>query len=373
MKQRVVYCIPSLFAAGGTERVVINKANYLVAAGYDVVIVTTDQDGRVPFFHIDDRIIRYDLGINYYKNSKRTLGKKLFYYVYNRIVHKIRLRKLLKKLCSHVVISLYMNEMSILPYIKDGSKKILEFHFSRPFFTLNKRSGIKGLVEKFQQRLDISHIRKYDRFVVLSEEDKRNWSECDNISVIYNASSVSSERLCDGGDVIAVGRLTKQKGFHRLVDVWAMVPPPFKLRIFGDGELREDLLNEIRRRNLSDRIFIEKPVQDIKTVYENSSILVMTSVFEGLPMVMIEAQSCGLPVVAFDFPCGPLDVINDGEDGFIIPNGDIDLMAKRITTLLCDAELRRAMSFNAKKNSLRFDSDIIMKKWITLFGDIVKQ
>lgn len=367
---KIVYCIPGVFASGGTERVVINKANYLVNQGYEVIIITTDQNGRAPFFALDKRVIHYDLGINYFLNAKRNPLYKIFYFVWNRILHKCKLRELLLTLKADVVVSMYMNEMSILPEINDGSKKILEFHFSRPFFKINRRSGMMGLMDMIQNKLDIAHISKYEKFIVLTEEDKENWAELTNVHVIYNASSIKGIHSSDEGDVIAVGRLTYQKGFDRLIDVWAKVHTDRKLRIYGDGELREVLNAKIKSMCLEDRISIEMPTRDILSVYSNASLLVMTSLYEGLPMVMIEAQSCGLPVISFDFPCGPKDVINDGIDGYIICNGDVEAMAEKITKLMNDDSIRIEMGKNAKKNSARFDVDYIMSQWCELFNDI---
>lgn len=372
---RIVYCIPAIYASGGTERVVINKANYLVDAGYEVAIITTDQDGRQPFFDLDKRVKHYDIGINYYKNANRNLINKFYYYIRNRRIHRKRLEDLLQALQADIAVSLYMNEMSLLPYINDGSKKILEFHFSRPFFRINRRGGLKGLVDLLQEKKDISHIRRYDRFVVLTEEDKLNWPELNNVIVIHNASSLEGIHALNNRqeDVIAVGRYTRQKGFERLIDVWEKVATKVNLRIYGDGELKESLKEKIKDKKLDDRIILEPPTKDIKRVYENSALLVMTSLYEGLPMVMIEAQSCGVPIVSFDFPCGPKDIINNGIDGFLVPDGDLDSMALKIEELLRNDDLRATMGRCAKQNSSRFNLALIMNQWCELYSSIVNQ
>lgn len=367
---KVVYCIPGIYAAGGTERVVINKANYLSSKGYDVIIITTDQNNRGVFFKLDKRVKHFDLKINYYKNSTRSLLIKLYYFFCNRILHRIRLRELLLYLKADVVISIFMNEMSILPYINDGSKKILEFHFSRPFFKINRKPGLIGVIHSIQERLDISIIKKYDKFVVLTEEDKLNWQELSNLSVIPNASSIEGEVAVHDGDVIAVGRLTAQKGFNRLIDVWSRVGVERTLKIYGAGELHEDLEKQIKALHLDKKVFLEEPTSNMQKVYSESSLLVMTSFYEGLPMVMLEAQSFGLPIVSFDFPCGPKDVIDDGKDGYIIRDGDVSAMAEKITELLQNDDMRVSMGINAKNKSVRYKQDKIMQQWCDLFDEI---
>lgn len=367
---KIVYCIPGIYASAGTERVVINKANYLVAKGYEVTIITTDQDERKTFFSLDDRVRHYDLRINYFKSRGQCFLKKFFLLLRNRRQHQKRLETLLLKLQADVVISLFGNEMGFLPYMKDGSKKLLEFHFCRPFKDFTRRRGFMGIVDSLLNRIDISYIKKYDKFVVLTEEDKANWPELSNICVIYNASSISHKPTRHNGDVIAVGRYTAQKGFERLIDVWGKVKTDKLLRIYGDGELKDFLKKKISDLNLANRVFLEAPTSNMLEVYSKASVLVMTSLYEGLPMVMIEAQSCGIPVVSFDFPCGPKDVIDDGVNGFIISNGSIDIMARRIQWLIDNDDERFAMGENAKKSSLRFDKDRIMHQWCELFENL---
>lgn len=161
---KIVYCLPSTYRMGGIERIVSGKANMFAEMGYDVIIITTDQQGKQPYFKISDKIKCYDLGINFDKNQRRRFIKKIFYYFYNAYLHKNRLKKLLMGLKADIVISTFFSEMGILPQIKDGSKKIVEFHFSRPMFRFTRRKGIKGYIDDFMMHQIIHSLRKYDRF-----------------------------------------------------------------------------------------------------------------------------------------------------------------------------------------------------------------
>ena len=259
--------------------------------------------------------------------------------------------------------------------IYDGSKKILEFHFSRPIFDIKRRKGLKGLLDKIHERLDVRHIRTYDRFVVLTEEDRRNWSELSNVSVIHNASTYSNVSANSKRDLdaIAVGRYTSQKGFANLLEVWWHLKGEYKLYIYGEGELHDKLEHKIRELNLTDRVYLMGPSKDIRTVFERASLLVMTSLYEGLPMVMIEAQTCGVPIVTYDFPCGPKDVITNGYDGYIIPWGEKELMANKISEVLNDGDLWQEMSQRAKKSAMKFSPDTIMTQWCELFEEIISK
>lgn len=120
---KIIYCLPSTCSLGGVERIILSKANWLSEMGHDVCIITTDQQGKQPYFKISNMVKCYDLGINYNRNRRRSFIKKLFYFFYNSYQHKKRLKKLLMELRADIVISTFRNEMGFLPSIKDGSKK----------------------------------------------------------------------------------------------------------------------------------------------------------------------------------------------------------------------------------------------------------
>ena len=141
----------------------------------------------------------------------------------------------------------------------------------------------------------------------------------------------------------------------------------WKLDIFGQGEWKQQLEDMIDVLKIRDSVTIHKPVKDIGSEYIRSSILVMTSHYEGFPMVMIEGMACGLPVVSFDFKCGPYDIIKDGNNGYIVTDGDIDTFAERLTKLMTEDVLRKKMSESALEISETFSEEKVMEKWIDLF------
>ena len=117
---RIAYLIAGTYNSGGMERVLANKANYLVAHGYEVIIITTDQRGQKPFFPLDQRIKCYDLGINYEENNGKSFFNKVLHYPFKQWRHKKRLSELLNKLHADVVVSMFCNDASILPQIGVG-------------------------------------------------------------------------------------------------------------------------------------------------------------------------------------------------------------------------------------------------------------
>jgi glycosyltransferase involved in cell wall biosynthesis len=360
------------------ERVLANKANYLVGHGYEVIIITTDQKNREPFFDLSPRIECYDLDINYAENNGKGFLNKILHYPFKQWKHRKRLTKLLNELKVDVVMSMFCNDVSFIGKIGDGSKKALEIHFSRFKRLQYGRQGIWKWIDAFRNRTDGKIVGKFDRFIVLTEEDKSYWGDLPNIEVIPNAKNDWGNHTAalDNKVAIAVGRYDYQKGFDRLIEAWRLVHsrlPEWKLKIVGDGELRENLEVLIDQHDLCNVVELKTPTPDILTEYLDASLLAMSSRYEGLPMVLLEAISVGLPVVAFDCKCGPKDIITDVENGFLAPEGDVHALAERIIQLMEDDELRKKMGQMAKINSERFAEPIIMAQWDRLFNDLLER
>ncbi|PRD48217.1 glycosyltransferase family 4 protein [Sphingobacterium haloxyli] len=372
----IIYCIKGTYNSGGMERVVANKANYLVAKGHNVSIITTDQQGRLPYFPLNDNIRLYDLDINYTANASRGLFVKTRQYFQKQRLHRRRLRELLKKLKADIVISMFDHDTPFLYKIKDGSKKILEIHFSRYKRRQYGRKGLWRLADVWRSRQDLQLASQYDRFVVLTEEDCGYWGYLSNIVLIPNANSFVPETKADVTckRVIAVGRYDYQKGFDELIGIWEMVHercPEWRLDIFGHGPLKDQLQAQIQKLKLESSIRLRPPVRNIEKEYCQSGLLVMTSRYEGFPMTLLEAQACGLPMVTYACKCGPRDIIVDGQNGFIVAEGNKEYMVNQIVRLIEDEDMRRAMGTRAKEMSAKFSEEKVMKQWLDLFNQLV--
>ena len=381
---KIVYHIPGTYNSGGMERVLSNKANYLTTVcNYEIIIVTTDQRGRRPFFPLDERIKQYDLGINYEENNGRSVWHKLAHYPFKQWRHRRGLTKILKTVNADITVSMFGNEVSFLTKIKDGSRKVLEIHFCKFKKLQYGRKGLWRMADVWRTRREETWIPRFDRFVVLTREDKRYWGNFPNIEVIPNACSFETDKCSalTAKNVLAVGRYCPQKGFDMLIDIWHMVHfgmPDWHLNIVGDGEQRERLERKITHYGLQESITLAKPTGDIKSYYLNSSVVALTSRYEGLPMVLLEAQAFGLPVVAFECKCGPRDLIQSGVNGFLVhiesreKVGSRQKAALRLIILMKDISLRRRMGRAAKENSKHFSQEEVMKKWINLFESLKK-
>lgn len=375
---RLVYCIHSTYNPGGMERVLLNKVRYLVAkGGYEISVVTTDQKGRPSFYPFPKEVKMTDLDINYTDDKFKDPLTKITGYFRRKRLHKQRLTAYLKEAKADIVISLYPCESSFIPSINDGSKKILEFHQCKLVRLCYDRKGIIGLTDRIRTRMDERMVRKFDRFVVLTEEDKNYWGDLPNILVIPNAALAIPDKKSDlsAKRVIAVGRFDHQKAFDRLIKAWSLISPAnrsgWRLDIFGQGEWENMLKNMISDLGLSDSVRVNRPTQSIFDEYAASSFLAMTSHYEGFPMVMIEAMACGLPVVTFDYPCGPKDIITDGVDGLIVKDGDLKAFADAMEKLMGDENLLETLASNAPKVVDRYSETKVMEQWENCFRSIL--
>ena len=375
---KLIYCTHSLCNPGGMERVLLNKVTWLCAnTDWEIKIVTTDQNGRPLFYPVPDGVVMIDLDINYSNDNDKGVLTKITGYLRRRRLHKERLTELLMREKADVVVSLYPSESSFIPYIKDGSKKVLELHFNKFFRLQYNRTGLLGLIDRWRTRQDERIVRRFDRFVVLTEEDKGYWGDMPNIQVIPNAALFMADRYADMSRkrVIAVGRLDYQKGFDRLIDAWQIVCTTglfqeWCLDIFGQGEWKDMLKARIKEYGLQNSLHLNEPTKEIAKEYADSSMLVMSSNYEGFPMVMIEAMACGLPAVPFDFKCGPKDIIRHGVNGLLVKNGDIQGLADAMMHLMADEQLRQRMSSEARKVVETYSEEVVMRKWGELFEEV---
>lgn len=376
---KLIYCMASVYNPGGMERVLLNKASWFSAReGYDVMVVTTDQQGKPPFYSFPSAVRMTDLGINYSLDNGHSPIVKIINYFRKRQRHKKALTDLLMKEKADIVISLYPSESSFIPKIKDGSKKVLELHLNRYFRTQYGRSGLLGLADRFRERQDLRIARRFDKFVVLTKEDAGYWGNLPNLEVIPNAAPNIQATSYDSFSrrVIAVGRLDYQKGFDRLIDAWALIPEGLRgewtLDIFGQGEWEDMLEDRIKQLGISSSAKINNPVKDIYDEYSASSFIVMSSHYEGMPMVLLEAMSCGLPGICFDFKCGPKDIIRDCQNGLIVPEGDVKALAKAMEKIMLDNSLRNRMSEEALKTCSDYSEERVMERWQKCFKIILE-
>ena len=378
-KYKVVYCTPSLYMAGGVERVISLKASYFAEQfGYDVTIITTDGEDKEFFFPLSEKVKVINLGVHFEEMWHHSFFKRLCMYIPKERKYKHLLGAELNHIKPDVTISVLRREINFLTELKDGSKKVGEIHINKAYFrnfTPNHSNPIKQLFAKYWMHGLVNKLKQLDRFVVLTEYDRQAWQGIPRVDVIPNPlpfypkdiPSVRKKRI------IAVGRYFDEKGYDLLLKAWSFIEKAvndWELVIYGDGnkpyyeKIAVSLGLDIKRYKLNDSI------SDVQKDYLDSSIFVCTSRFEGFGMGIVEAMACGLPVVAFDCLWGPRSIITDGEDGLLVENGNVEKLAETIISLIQHSEKISEMGQNARKNVQRFNIDIIAQKWKRLFDSL---
>lgn len=382
---KIVYFFTSLAHAAGTERMLNVKANYLAdILNYEVTIITYRQFDDPIFFKFSDKIKFIHLnipdptpelkGLNYWEKRKKY---KHFIQTYRQKVEDY-----LYKNPTDIAISMYFGaEHKFLPLIKDGSKKIMEYHFHFDIAPISKKLkakwSIKNLKMKLQTMLFQRTLNKYDRIIVLTEEDNQEWNKYfNNVINIPNPTTISPIiSNTEAEKVLAVGRFTNQKGLDYLIDAWAIVHqdfPNWQLNIYGNGELEENLKNQIKHLGLENSITLCPPTKEINHIFSQHSIFALSSRFEGFPLALIEALSSGLPTVAFECKNGPKQMMGNSKlEKFLVPTFDVNLFAEKLKILIQDKNLRKELSEEALKISKRYELDSIMNIWKDTFTKLL--
>jgi glycosyltransferase involved in cell wall biosynthesis len=221
---------------------------------------------------------------------------------------------------------------------------------------------------------------KLDALAVLTERDLREYDKLLSGQVrlarIPNTAREMPGPKADLGarTVLAAGRLTRQKGFDLLIEAFGRVAaahPDWRLRICGGGHLREDLRSQTAEQGLADVVELAGP-RDLPDEMAKASIFVLSSRFEGFPLVLLEAMSKGMAVVSFDCPTGPADVIDDHRNGILVPAGDVEELTNGILELIRDEELRQRCGAAAVETAKSYTIDAVGPRWDALLDSLAE-
>lgn len=363
---RVTLVIYSL-GSGGAERIISIMANYWAHEGWEVTILTLENGKEPPFFQLHPQVMHSSLGLAA-KSSGKLNGLQ------NNITRAIGLRKAIIASKPQVVIS-FMDMTNIitllatiglrLPVIVTEHNDPYQRKISAFWSTLRQLAYIRAskliVLHKTALNYFLPSIRKrgqvlFNPVVLPMEGDEETGPSRDEHSKV----------------VIAMGRLVEQKGFDMLLHAFAKIAakhPDWSLEVWGDGPLRGNL------EKLRDQLGIEKnvnfpgktksPLQKMK----QADLFVLSSRYEGFPTVLCEAMACGLPVVSFDCPTGPDEIIRDGTDGILVPPGNIDALANAMDLLMSDEKHRCRISSHAPEVLERFG----LKKTMDIWNDLLTQ
>jgi len=375
----IVYITPALYMAGGVERVLTLKANYFAEHfGYDITIILTEGKDKPLFYPLSDKIKVVHLDINFEELWTCSFIKKIFVYLKKQRIYKQKLTAELMRIRPDISVSLLRREINFINGIKDGSKKVGELHINRANyrnFNTEKVGFLKRLFAKIWSHNLVSHLEKLDRLVVLTDKDREAWTELSNVVTIpdplpfvpISVSSLSAKR------VVAIARYSHEKGIDLLLEAWSKVEKiqkEWRLDVFGDGErtIYEQMIGNLELDQ--QRCQLHGRTNDVEYEYSQSSLFVLSSRFEGFGLVIIEAMSCGLPVLAFDCPWGPTEIITDGKDGLLVDNGNVSQLADSIIYLIDHPDVRKQMGEQAKRKSENYKIENLAIVWKDLLEEL---
>lgn len=373
---KIVYSTESVTRNGGIQTVTIVKANTLAEIeGNEVYIIVPHINGVTPR-PISPRVRLINLDIqDYWVSVWRQPARNRKY--------KRLLQNELEKIGPDIVVSTGLQDRNFLPRIKVSSNPVFirELHLMSSYRTLTANGFKEKILSLWSEFLDYRlSINHYDRIILLTEEDrKRNWANNPKAICMPNPLTVSSSEraLLDSPKAIAVGRLNCEKHFDALIKAWRLVSekyPEWTLDIWGgNGPLYDELKKLIHDLKLDNKVFLKGETPDISAKMAESSMIVSTSITEGMPLVLLEGLSIGLPIVTFRYKYGANEIITNGENGFIVEQDDLEALADRIGQLITNKRLRKQIGENAIISSKRFLPEVIAKRWMSLFLDLRKE
>jgi len=353
---------------GGIEKAIASFSN-LFCNEYDIEIISTYKLLDKPAFDINKKVkIKYL--INDKPNKKELIDsikklniKKMFLESLKSFKVLYLKRKLMideiKKLNSDIIIS--TRPLHNFWVGKYGSEKSLKIAWEHAHHN-NKKNYIKFLVRS---------CKNMNYLVIVSKSLQKFYKQYLGTKCIYIGLSLdyfpNEESNLKNKEIISVGRLSKEKGFIDLIDVFEIVNKKhndWKLNIVGDGLEREKIHEKIHDLGLESKIIMHgfKKREELNEIYKNSSIYTMTSYKESFGLVLIEAMSFGIPCVVFDSAKGPLEII-DKSTGFIIKNRNKEKMADKIIELIENKNLRKKLGNNSRNKSRLYDKENIKKEW----------
>lgn len=366
MNKTLLYITNGINGAGGLERVLSIKASVLADHyNYEIHIVTLNQRETQLFYNFSKNITYHNI----------LTGSNSIKYAYDYIR---QIRAIIKHINPHII-SVCDDGLKgfFVPLILGKPcPMIYERHVSK---NIEIKEDSKALYKKFiyglKYKMMLLGAIFYDKFIVLTNDNINEW-DLKNIAVISNPLSFYPTETAnlENKIVLAVGRQNYQKGYDRLLTSWREVVikhPDWQLHIYGKFDPTLNLEQLAKELKIEESVKFFEPTKDIVKVYLEASIYVMSSRFEGFGMVLIEAMACGLPVISFDCPCGPRDIIENGVDGILVKNHEIELFSNAIIKLIEDESMRIKLGKNAKTSIKRYLPEYIVPQWDQLFKNLL--
>lgn len=366
-------------STGGIEKTIATLSNMLTKH-YEVEIIANYQIDEKPAFKIDDRVkIKYLMpGLRpNAKEFKSAIRRGKIIQVIKEGIRAIKIlyfrEKLMKEAvknlsCDIAISTRDIHNRLLGKYAKNGIVKIAQEH---------NNNGNEKYIRKIVKSLkNIDYFMPVSKQLLAIYEEKLKSSNIKCIYIPHCLSDYPKEiSKLENKNIISIGRLSPEKGFLDLIDVYELVSssnPDWHLFIAGDGQEREKIEKRIQEKNLQEKVSLLgfQKQEKLNELFLQSSIYVMTSIHESFGLVLIEAESYGLPILAFDTAEGPKEIIENGKNGFLISNRNIKEMSEKIQELINNANLRKRMGEHSREESQKYRMENVEKIWFDFIDNI---
>lgn len=383
---KLLYILGNIINKAGVERIMTQKINYLAETDCEVSLVTTDQMNQPFSFPLSEKVHYYSANAPIPSRTDYSFVQWLYWFYKSRSVYSKVLNHIIKESDPDIIIcttySFDVLDLLIKICHKNKIKLVIESHIQLVNVFMKPRLAYHPLLSLYgtlHDRYILNYIKKAAMLVCLTDKDMKSWQQLhiDNVCVIPNMITIQPPKTIDysAKRAIAVGRYSDQKGFDMLIKAWGRLSKKYHdwhLYIYGNED-RAPYEEMAQREKCHDTCHCMPVTEDIATEYGKSSIFVMSSRYEGMPLALIEAMSSGLACVSYNCPNGPSDIINNGIDGFLAKNGDVDDLTTKMENLICNESLRKELGYTARKNIERYNPDVIMLQNMVLYNRILSQ
>ena len=351
--KKILFVIGSL-QSGGAERVAARLCSHWSNKGYQITLATGVSEDT-DFYEVDEKVKRSTLGFRY--NVSGVINKLI-----EQFIRFFKIKAILK-LGDYDVVILSATDISI--------RFMLNLFFTKKKVIVCEHNNYYAVSSKFKRFVRLSLYLRASFTFVLTERDreeyiKRGFSK-DKLIVMPNPLGIPQPeeyiKRSPTKKLLAVGRLTKQKSFERLLNIFSFLDTGYKLTIVGDGEEKNKLLELSNQLGISERVYFAGNQKDIASFYLSHDALLMTSIYEGLPMVIGEADAYSLPVIAYNCPTGPKEMIKDSFNGYLVENGDQYGFIEKVNQLFSCTKIYENLSKGAYANSRSMAIDRIAECW----------
>ena len=357
--RHIVFLVDQLHLKGGIERLVAMKANYWSQVfGYKVSIISTEQKNKAYSFDLNPAVNFIDLGINYHRDISYFHPKNLIKLTQNIL----KLRRELKKLKpSHIIVASHIPITYVINFMKGDAKTIKEYHFTKFF-----RSKNGSFKQKFEEKLE----SLYDFNVVLSEEEK-TYHTSKNLIAIPNPIEIDTKFNIEFNQtkrMLFLGRMAEVKNLEDMIDIWTKFSkeyPTWILDIYGDNQnpYAYKIKDRIEKLDASQNIILKGNIDNPSELFNDYEALLLTSHQECFPMVILEANAHGLPVISYDSPTGPRNIINHNENGFLVSLYDKDGFVDILSKFATNQETKKELTSSIMTEVQQYNIENVMQYW----------